>query len=280
MIGIDRIEMPWFVLLVALAGCSSPNAAYCDEDRQCSDPIYSRCDLTGELGNRNGCVRPPVDASPGSKSDASETAGDASPTDAALADAAPGDLCAGVDCSGMDSDCTVGMCDPESGACVALPANEDGECGQVSECGGYGACQGFGSVCDESGQQSRTCTDFTCQAGACVESAPYSDTRSCARDTDGDSCGSDTVTDCGGCVYSAGTCDETGTRSCTCTSFSCGSGACVASPSSCSQPSASCDRDTDGDECGCSTTLQCCNQGSCSQSCGGFCEAVTAPHVI
>lgn len=269
--ALDRVEMwPWCVL-VAVMGCTSPNPAYCDRDRPCADPVFSHCDLTGELGHKNGCFRPPVDAGvPGPASDAGSDAAPSTP-DASLSDAAV-DRCAGVDCSDLDGDCTAGACDPATGECFALPANEDAECGPVQECGGYGACTAFSSVCDESGQQSRTCTDFTCQSGACVESAPYANTRSCTRDTDGDTCAADTVTDCGGCVYGGGTCDETGTRTCTCTSFSCGGGACVASPTSCSQPSASCDRDTDGDTCGCSGTIQCCNQGTCSQSCGGFCE--------
>lgn len=58
-------------------------------------------------------------------------------------------------------------------------------CGATS-CGSFGACAGA-TACALSGTQSRTCMDRACASGTC-ETATRADSRSCARDTDGDFC--------------------------------------------------------------------------------------------
>ncbi|HTM20620.1 MAG TPA: hypothetical protein VL172_08940, partial [Kofleriaceae bacterium] len=67
------------------------------------------------------------------------------------------------------------------------------------------------------------------------------------------------------------TCDESGTKTCTCNSFTCSNGGCATTSTSCSQ---SCSRVTDGDGCGVQSCGGgkvkdlCCNtSGSCSVVC-------------
>lgn len=57
-------------------------------------------------------------------------------------------------------------------------------------CGKYGSCGGFVSVCDENGTHSRSCTDYTCNAGVCA-GKDRTDTGNCTRNTDGATCASD-----------------------------------------------------------------------------------------
>ena len=85
-----------------------------------------------------------------------------------------------VSCTQLDSDCAVGVCDPTNGACTAMPRNENQSCGAGMTCGAFGQCSGFSDACDESGTQSRTCTNNTCHAGACVGTT-MTDTASCMR---------------------------------------------------------------------------------------------------
>lgn len=95
-------------------------------------------------------------------------------------------------------------------------------------CGSYGSCGGFSSTCAESGTQSRTCTDYTCNAGACT-GANRTESQACTRNTDGVSCGNGF-----GCrvyVCSSGTCIVTTT--CTGGDYCCPAGNCVPNSSYC-----------------------------------------------
>lgn len=152
---------------------------------------------------------------------------------------------AAMDCSEFDDECTAGIC--QDGACEPKAVREDQACGGgIMDCGGFGACGGYADTCDESGTQSRSCTDSTCQAGECVTGAAYSDSRACSRDgtaddTDGDTCAT-TETTCGQCSF--GSCSTSGSRSCTRTEFSCSNGSCASSTESfsdsCSRPQPEC----------------------------------------
>jgi hypothetical protein len=172
-----------------------------------------------------------------------------------------------MDCSELDSDCTAGVC--EGGECVERNVREDDPCGGgLMDCGSFGSCGGFAEPCGESGTQSRSCTDSTCQAGECVTGTPYSDSRNCMRNTDGVTCAAST-TSCGTCAYSS-TCDRTAPDvSCTRTDHTCASESC--GTTMVSLPSQPCDRDT---ECFSCLTVPGGQPGSCSVNgtCGAQCQ--------
>ncbi len=166
-----------------------------------------------------------------------------------------------VDCSGMDTSCTKGTCNPTTGACEAAPSNEGNGCGAGTVCGGFGSCGSFSDTCDESGMKSRTCHDFTCVSGVCSQGADYQDSTGCTRDQTGVTCNTAPPTGCDTCGGFSDTCDESGTQTCTCTDFTCLSGSCVSSSSTCTQ---GCTRSSrDGITCSPTTTSGC---GSCNYS--------------
>jgi hypothetical protein len=172
------------------------------------------------------------------------------------------------DCGELDGECSRGVC-ADNGECEARPIRQDMACGDgVMDCGPFAACSGFGDTCDESGSQGRACTDSTCQAGECVTSEPYVDTRSCARDTDGVTCAASAVS-CDFCGYSS-TCDRTAPpAACSRTDHTCANQTCGSS--TVSLPDQSCDRDT---ECNSCTTIPGGQPGSCSVNgtCGAQCQ--------
>ncbi|HLU67781.1 MAG TPA: hypothetical protein VKZ63_15965 [Kofleriaceae bacterium] len=249
----NKLVIASMVVCSLAFGCSRENSAYCDESTPCQDEVYSYCDLTGALGAMNGCVKPPVDAS--------------SPPDGAPPDAA--DLCAGVDCSALDSECTRGACDPSTGQCTAEPLEEGAACGAELECGDYSECEFPPGVCPTQGSMTRTCRQYTCQAGVCAAGAPYTESATCARETDGLSCGTTEIggpcSECGG-FSEENICDETGTQSCPCTRQVCAAGSCTVVNSTCSQ---SCTRQMDGFPCGLVNGKQrcCAPQGICTAPC-------------
>ncbi len=109
-------------------------------------------------------------------------------------------------------------CDVTAGVCVGVDstetepctANEGGTCGSTS-CGAWSTCGGFSSTCDQTGTQSRTCTDYVCGGGVCG-SQSRTETRACTRSTNGLSCddgnycnGTETCSS-GSCVSSGNPC--------------------------------------------------------------------------
>lgn len=166
------------------------------------------------------------------------------------------------DCSGLDNECTQGVCVTTTGNCAPTPINQDQACGAGTQCDGFGACELQDSqFCTEAGTESRTCRDFTCQSGTCSVGTDYTDSQACAIDKTGLECAATTQTGCTACGGFADTCDEAGTQNCTCTSFACDGGACIAAPSSCVVV---CSRSTSGLSCGTSVT----SCGICSQNAG------------
>ena len=136
-----------------------------------------------------------------------------------------------VDCTGDSDECNVGSCEPATGACVKIPSFESNPCGAVTECGAFADCGGFdvADACDESGSQSRDCTDFSCAIGACVGAARV-DTQVCERDQDGVTCADTACPGAFGACQFAEFCDHDGTRSRDCTANTCLDATCTATP--------------------------------------------------
>jgi hypothetical protein len=166
-----------------------------------------------------------------------------------------------VDCSSMNNECNLGVCDLGTGACVTTVRNEGNTCGAGTSCGPFGVCGDFSSVCDGSGTQTRSCTDHTCRAGSCVASS-RDEMATCVRSTNGVTCDSPTETACNTCGGFADMCDNTGTHSCTCTTFACQSETCVPTSTSCT---VGCTRNTNGTTCMPSTKT--CNACAYSDQC-------------
>jgi hypothetical protein len=166
-----------------------------------------------------------------------------------------------MDCSDLDGECTKGIC--QDGECTHKAVREGQGCGSgVMDCSAFDDCGGFADTCDESGTQSRSCTDSTCQAGACVTGSAYSDSRSCGRDQTGVTC-ADTTVDCAACDYATECANDAPPVNCVQTDYTCSGGGCGSSQSGFQDDS--CHRDTEGSGCG--------DGGCCSPSgvCGANC---------
>jgi len=237
----------------------------------CARTSMSDCEANGS------CDEPGGDGAAGTSIDGAPVSTDARPSGSM--DAAPADLCAGVDCSDLDDPCNRGVCDPDTGECLPQPINEDMPCAERL-CGDFDACIGFEEPCGEIGTHARTCQDLTCRAGACEVGAPYEDEQNCSRDTDGLTCDVP-QSSCSPCGGFSSACDESGTETCTETTFACGNATCRPSSTSSTQ---ACSRVTDGRPCGtrsCNfnqgTVQLCCNSSqSCSVDCGE-CMTLGAP---
>ncbi len=174
--------------------------------------------------------------------------------------------------------CATNQCNGLTGECEKTSTNENASC-DTQTCNGFGACAFDDSnSCDETGIQSRACTDFVCTSGSCVGNNTV-EMQSCSRVTEGDDCnGGTTCPMFGNCIYEMGICDESGSQTRTCTDNNCGSGACVAVNRNESQP---CTRTTEGNTCdfqdcgggggGGGIQEVCCAAGSCNDLCG-FCD--------
>ncbi|MCA9581357.1 MAG: hypothetical protein KC416_06150, partial [Myxococcales bacterium] len=72
-------------------------------------------------------------------------------------------LCAGVDCSPLATECAVGMCNPATGLCVALPLGAGTGCGDTTdnECTKPDTCDGAGTCQDNHVAANTSCGDAT-----------------------------------------------------------------------------------------------------------------------
>jgi len=156
-------------------------------------------------------------------------------------------------CNGVDDDCngaTVdGSADPSCGpggydpayCCGSTPACH--QCCIASQCGpGAWTCSAPGYTCQ--------CPGVVCN-GVCIAGG------NCCQATD---CGTSGCGNFGACGGYSDTCDESGTWSRSCTTYSCNSNVCGSSTTTDSQP---CTRDTDTNVC---VALSCPSWGNC----GGF----------
>jgi hypothetical protein len=246
--------------LAILSGCFNPRPAanlLCGPAGEC--PSGQTCGLDGRCHAADAVTDAPVDSPPDAPPVACQSDMDCR---------TPPDTCStqgtcnlasftctfpAVDCSSMTDECNLGVCDVSAGGCMARPRNEGNACGAGTECGPFGACGGFDATCDNSGTQMRACTDHTCSAGTCT-ATPRNDVASCVRDTTGVTCNSPTRTDCGTCGGFSDVCDNMGTQSCTCNTFTCQNETCTSSSTACS---ADCTRDTTGITCSPNTVSNC-----------------------
>ena len=160
-------------------------------------------------------------------------------------------VCGGGTCNAVDS--------PDTGSCARSTTGD--RCASTTY-GGWGSCGGYSDTCDETGTRSRSQTEFFCNAGAC-NPVMGTDTGSCTRSTTGVTCGTTTYGSWGSCGGFSDTCDETGTRTRSETTYACAGGTCQSSTGT---DTGSCTRSTTGVMCAATT------YGSWS-SCGGFSDS-------
>ena len=109
-------------------------------------------------------------------------------------------------------------------------------------------------------------TGTVCAWDAAIGAEPCDD---CMGQPDGKVCGKTLEENCGPCNY-GDTCAETGSKSCTCTTYTCEAFACEASVGPCEPV---CLRVTEGDPCGIqpcgggNIRDLCCTEGACTQLC-------------
>lgn len=147
----------------------------------------------------------------------------------------PGVLCrAGrVDCSGGTPSCELDGNDGEGTMCGA------------TENGSWSTCS-FEDTCAQSGTQTRPVTSYACGTGTCRASVSM-ESRSCSRSTDGAGCGSPSNGSWSSCGGFDDTCDQTGTRSRTVSTPTCGGGSCNVVMTTQTE---ACSRSTNGTACG------------------------------
>ncbi|MFO0626293.1 MAG: hypothetical protein U0325_11820 [Polyangiales bacterium] len=165
--------------------------------------------------------------------------------------------CAGGVCDALRTSCARSGCNG-AGRCAMLPLGDGTACGAVRY-GAWGSC-GYASVCDRAAEQSRSVTTPQCRAGGCVD-VVTAQTQACARDTNGVSCASTGYGAWGACGGYANTCDTTGTRSRTVTTYRCASGSCAGAAS------------TGTEACTRTVTTTTCSWSFGGQTCPGRCAA-------
>ncbi len=145
-----------------------------------------------------------------------------------------------------NSSCGDGSCQSsttsESGSC-SRPSTDGNGCGSVTH-GPWGTCV-YDDACDNTGTQTRTVTTPTCSGGGCTNQMT-TETRSCSRDTTGNSCGTTTHGPWGTCSGFVGFCGERGNQTRTATHRRCSAGTCGNQTET---ESRACSRDTDGMPC-------------------------------
>jgi hypothetical protein len=191
-------------------------------------------------------------------------------------------------CSGYSSDCDEGGTQSRSvttyscvsGTCQASTGSESQNCSRDTDgngcestsCSGWSGCTGFSDQCDESGSQSRTCTDYTCRSGSC-QGSDRNESQGCGRSTNGNQCADPFCSTCN-CGNFADDCDNSGSCAITCYAYACSGGGCVESAT---PQTMDCSRNTDGN--GCEDGVWCTNGDQCwggycspgSDSCGPYC---------
>ena len=235
----------------------------CDYDDTCDDAGTQRRQITSFTCRQNECV-------PQTRQDTRSCSRDTNGTSCGETSCGGFGACDGFssacDQTGTESrTCVDRVC--RGGTCQANERTDSRACNRntngstcaATSCGSFGTCGNFGSTCDESGSQSRTCTDHVCREGMCQGTA-RSESRACSRDTDGTTCANTTCGGFGACQGFSNTCDESGSQNRTCVDHRCASGSCRMQERS--EPR-SCSRDTDGNDCG---SRSCSAWSSCSYS--------------
>jgi len=143
-----------------------------------------------------------------------------------------------VDCGGSCAPCEVGERCEVADDCE--PPRYDA----------WSTCGGFADVCANNGIESRDVWRTTCASGVCSASTTV-ETRTCSRNSNGTVCGEPSTGPWSACGGFTDTCDNTGTRSATTTSYRCAAGTCQSLEAVETQ---ACSRDTTGVSCGETTT--------------------------
>ena len=177
-------SVPCTVDTCGASGCEhAPDDGLCDDGESCTDDV---CTATGcEASPRSGACDDGVFCN-----------GPDTCLGGACAEHA-GDPCAGES-----------MCDEEARTCEGCAS--DADCPNEIT-GPWGGCEGFAGACGQSGTRTRTVTSYTCAASICV-AAERTESEPCTRDTDGDSCGSETCGSWGDAPTSAGPATRAGSR--------------------------------------------------------------------
>ncbi len=185
-----------------------------------------------------------------------------------ITDACTNGVCVGavVDCSGLDDTCVVGACNPSTGSCESLPANEGGACDDGVNCTVNDACTN--GVC-ESEPLDCSGLDDACNVGTCNESLGTCDATPA---NEGGSCDDlDPCTENDSCA--SGICAGT-PKDCSPLDGACTAGACNGTTGECeAQPINEGNTCDDGDLC---TILDACTNGVCEgavQDCSGLSDA-------
>lgn len=205
-------------------------------------------------------------ASGGTIGDAGTGPGPADGAIDATADAGPGERCLGVDCAHLDDVCTVGACDPATGACAPTPradgtACDDGDACTMDDACAAGTCAGAPLDC--------SAMDAPCEVGVCNPA-----TGACEATVlgDGDRCDDgDLCTEGDTCI--GGACISTPVD-CSASSGGCNAGSCDPATGMCTMvPVADGTACDDGDPC---TSGDACAGGTCAATpldCSGLTDA-------
>lgn len=170
---------------------------------------------------------------------------------------------------------------------TSMDAGGTPECSTNADCGGtqYGGWSGcdWPSQCAQSApDEERSMTIHTCEAGRC-RTSNGTDTRRCARDTNGETCGATTTGDWSACMV-GGQCATSGTQTQDVTDRVCRNGSCASETRTASQ---GCTVDPIGDPCDdgddCTQNDTCRTGGTCRGmpdcrpiACTGGCTPVCA----
>ena len=190
-----------------------------------------------------------------------------------------------VDCSALDDACNVGMCDPDTGGCVAMPREDGTACDDGAACTTGDVCTAGtcgGTPLDCSGLDD-ACNVGVCDVvdGTCV-AAPVDDGTAC---DDGDLCTTMDACAAGVCTATPVDCSELDGE---CAEGVCDpdTGACGASPLADGTPCDDGDGCTDGDICGmgicfgtdldCGEGLTACQSSTCDAELGACGPIVNA----
>ncbi|HEY6728569.1 MAG TPA: hypothetical protein VI197_31375 [Polyangiaceae bacterium] len=154
-----------------------------------------------------------------------------------------------------------------SGQCGA---GSDGDlCGEVICDLAFGECTAD-DPCALTGMMSRTCIARKCTAGECQESEIVQ-TESCTRVTDNHPCKDPICSEWSECSYGS-ECVNVGSRTQTCTTFTCLAGACQGVSNE-EADTVGCARDTNGRQCGDNYCGSCSFENSCDSQSEKWCVA-------
>lgn len=182
-------------------------------------------------------------------------------------------------CRAAASSCDVAEhCDGTAASCPSDGFTDGGVTCGTTTVGAWTACS-YGSTCARGGSRTRPNTSYTCSAGSCGSSAgTETDTSACARNTSGNSCGSNVNGSWSTCSY-ASTCSATGSRTRQVTSYACSATGTCDSAVNTETDTASCTRTVEGSACGTASNgaWSACTYATACSDTGSRTRTVTVP---